>query len=1359
MASTKSSRIPPTNYFENYVLTRTVSSDAGLFPSAYRSMKDASGSGTYSEFVSNIIPIGFNFNFDTKVYTGFVAATDGWVALIEKSISSFSLTDIFTSNRPDRNDFISDIFSNQHALLCPWFDNLAGVSNQTGYSSDIASGIELPGIGYNPTRHSEYAVKYKNTTSPDGQRCLVIRWTCVSISSLLRFDVVLYENGKIEFRYQNRKDIGPESAQEGATVGIFLNDNRSWRFRDFSTGLGYNDQYREIYEYGGSVYGSYLDGTLPYNYRLKPAQHWPGLNDSGCIYTFIPPYNRKKGLPRKDIGERDTRASYPLVARTGDKRLGNFLRAFDDRKSIAYTPSKANFPTTIPRFYGDTESGITERQAFFSQSGIEFNMTASKNASENFIYSEPKEYIQPYSEDGRYVITNTNDSFFSGSDVSLFGFSLTSPLRSKTQIQLSLPIDYPTTLQPVTSTIHYYNATARGFFMPRGTKYSDVVYDPSIYLTLESYPEDARGFGAIGNSIASGSNPSAVTTNWQSDNSIKNGNGFTMDDQTGVLTKYFAKSVQNNSDYNAQSSEQFTIPINHPFLIEKAIIEIPFTMGGDWFNDKTTSGSPVDGIDNILYQPFGVDRDVFDFAGPAITVSLFNQIVSEDSVYRDLILTGTIIPEGDNVANVKLTRTGNSAPLAAGDKFTVFSPEGFLSYGATPAAVISPNVGSTFTGSVQINCVPAISNGAIVSFFDYSSDFDNTGAQVQINQDFITSYLTSPFTNVNAVGLGVGVSTLVKDIDPFGRNAKGSSPSGRSVFGKEYITFQKSQGQKGGSFPNPLFVSSSLIDFPTYLKDAIDESPTGFAVSTAIPLMSTVPSPYLVMPGDKLTLAISKMRPVLFSRGTNPLDSTPLDIITGSYKHDVSISTGSIKITLYGSLLSSGIEYHQGLNQPTNTNQIHGFIGDNPVLDQYESEYDGTYMGSYTDHYITGSMLVQVQISNRTYLRPGENYYQSRGRVFSKHKARSKGTPDTSTYESNSNSSKSFRLQPWFERVGNQRFVSINCEAERYYDSVMPSFTECLREDGNRIISFRNAAGNFLDGAKIPNDIYNGFNFFDGYGSSANETALLYNNKWTWSYPFEPRYSGVTRILDVFSSLTTKFQYDLSTGNGSFVNPITIKNYFPIMINHQNNSNDFYPKIQSDINVISSLNVQMNKEDLTKCLFGFGDKNTINYDNSTKTKRAGNNHLPEFRNWSTSTVTVPIDYQVGPVIRGWKYGVVSGLPTYSRCIWRRGKYGQFRDMLEQRPFTKYYNNSKFQTTVNDKNQSTTFDGPVTVKFVDSNDKVVKPENTWSQNLSLAATSSMPYFDGETRNRGEINVGGISSTQVLFGSDGAGNIFI
>lgn len=44
-----------------------------------------------------------------------------------------------------------------------------------------------------------------------------------------------------------------------------------------------------------------------------------------------------------------------------------------------------------------------------------------------------------------------------------------------------------------------------------------------------------------------------------------------------------------------------------------------------------------------------------------------------------------------------------------------------------------------------------------------------------------------------------------------------------------------------------------------------------------------------------------------------------------------------------------------------------------------------------------------------------------------------------------------------------------------------------------------------------------------------------------------------------------------------------------------------------------------------------------------------------------------------PTIEGWKYGIYNGIPTKFSAVYRRGRYGQCRDMLEQRIYTKSFN--------------------------------------------------------------------------------------
>jgi len=119
-------------------------------------------------------------------------------------------------------------------------------------------------------------------------------------------------------------------------------------------------------------------------------------------------------------------------------------------------------------------------------------------------------------------------------------------------------------------------------------------------------------------------------------------------------------------------------------------------------------------------------------------------------------------------------------------------------------------------------------------------------------------------------------------------------------------------------------------------------------------------------------------------------------------------------------------------------------------------------------------------------------------------------------------------------------------------------------------------------------------------------------------------------------------------------------------------------------------------------------------------------------------------------VQGFKYGLINAVPQKTCAVYRRDRYGQFRDMLEQRKF------SVFRETVAAENDYNSPDSvyqefPVQVYFVDENndsflgryytdissiqEKLDSSPKFQSSNISNYCTSSLPYFDDDTpRNR-------------------------
>jgi hypothetical protein len=157
--------------------------------------------------------------------------------------------------------------------------------------------------------------------------------------------------------------------------------------------------------------------------------------------------------------------------------------------------------------------------------------------------------------------------------------------------------------------------------------------------------------------------------------------------------------------------------------------------------------------------------------------------------------------------------------------------------------------------------------------------------------------------------------------------------------------------------------------------------------------------------------------------------------------------------------------------------------------------------------------------------------------------------------------------------------------------------------------------------------------------------------------------------------------------------------------------------------------------DLYKVMFGFGDDNTVYKIDGDETLY-GHNRQAKFREtieisdtfYPTSRLR---DFRISPVIRGWRFGVLSGTPVNTSMVFRRGRFGQFRDMLEQRVFAKSLKPGSERYSLDD--------GPVSVKFVDYLERSVDPTKTYSQNITKNASCGFPYIDGIAKNRPDIDI--------------------
>jgi hypothetical protein len=255
--------------------------------------------------------------------------------------------------------------------------------------------------------------------------------------------------------------------------------------------------------------------------------------------------------------------------------------------------------------------------------------------------------------------------------------------------------------------------------------------------------------------------------------------------------------------------------------------------------------------------------------------------------------------------------------------------------------------------------------------------------------------------------------------------------------------------------------------------------------------------------------------------------------------------------------------------------------------------------------------------------------------------------------------------------------VNITDSNERYYDTFLPNVFDLHQADGFTLDNIDNPNLTIIN----PTIAY-------------TSKAAWENNVWHHSFPFESKYSLIER-----QDISGKYKKN-------------VLNKIKITVQHTA-SFAGAPQgalTQTDDKVLD--NIPSNGVDpilIQKFWFGVGDGN-ISYVNSSLQKP--NVKLGKLPNIIAYDNAGYGEFDIES-LRGFKYGIKNSSPEYTNIVMRYDRYGQFRDMLEQRKESAYFDNQKKSINYPIKN--------ILVGFVSSSNK------------SVFSTSSLPYFDGESRN--------------------------
>lgn len=437
-------------------------------------------------------------------------------------------------------------------------------------------------------------------------------------------------------------------------------------------------------------------------------------------------------------------------------------------------------------------------------------------------------------------------------------------------------------------------------------------------------------------------------------------------------------------------------------------------------------------------------------------------------------------------------------------------------------------------------------------------------------------------------------------------------------------------------------------------------------------------------------------------------------------------------LRLYGTVLKNQRQKQLSLPQQVVNNCVHEAIGNDPVIDQYDFAANSTLLSS------PFSTLIE-------------------------------GEPRSGT-RSVTRSLKDRNLKD----VGHVRRTSRLVDVERYYyDSLVPKIKDMWDVDGFgeiQPIGLNNSGIYHAFAPNFPNITPSVYAIKIGDLTSPTYEP---NDAFARSFPFESRYAHVTRSLDssaipgYYLDTTNVLMYSSSLdGFVNGANFVTSSTGFTayefrggdtiLGLAHQKftlSKGEGYPTgnnltAYTNANVFTSetfgVDSPTTKANNNIGFFGFGDNPNGCLDIQNYLFNINKDATPDNIGWAKLSVAKP---------RGYRYGLISANPHPTSAVFRRDRYGQFRDMFEQRQYSQEY---IVPLPISSRSRRSLIRGDIFVKRNRISEPAVKvifrqpvhddplasaeistklPEETQSSNLSLFATSSLPFFDdGGFRNR-------------------------
>lgn len=454
--------------------------------------------------------------------------------------------------------------------------------------------------------------------------------------------------------------------------------------------------------------------------------------------------------------------------------------------------------------------------------------------------------------------------------------------------------------------------------------------------TIGEMSGSCLGFGPTIGSIAEAPNPSLPT---DIDKFL----------DEGLLKSSNAKTTLYNfpygPQYNATGSNLIKakdIGITKPFLLEKVSIdfeskfEFPeFKTGGD-FDDRafnlylleTDNPSRSDTLKTgikLVVPTFFILRQYLD--------NFSFSFATKDDRFGQVISGSFSIPGSYN--------TGQNG---SGKTYVNTSRElvTFNQLGLFTSSSCGVDVGDFGAGNLQAHTFKGVDltiQDVINHGLDYDSNFIKIYDSTIIPRQITGSFSISSNTKVN--------NRIVNNISPM-RHITGGTPG-----------FQTTLKVTNSTVRNESLIKSSraiVNGFSSNLRGNL----------TKLPNHSTGVAPVNILPPDKNAVfsesyyVIHPEDELIFGWQYPPM-SNPVNCSPGNNSTNFNSMTlfGKSKVKLIGSLISDNKQFHETINQNLTSNAIYeNIIGNEKIIDQWQTEQQGIYTGSYLDNYNSNNTVL-----------------------------------------------------------------------------------------------------------------------------------------------------------------------------------------------------------------------------------------------------------------------------------------------------------------------------------------------------------------------------------------------------------------